>query len=103
MFVLQNLIFRNVLANLLPPQIRLKRLIALCILIHLAEIPFVPKHQQVLKEIQRKLIMINIHAGCYKSSTELELYLDIIKLATVTPLFSFDLPMYMKMVVETYN
>ncbi|TXE15151.1 HYR domain-containing protein [Seonamhaeicola algicola] len=45
----------------------------------------------------------HVYAGWWKSPTEVELFLDGIKVGTVTPPSNFDLPMYMKMVVETYD
>ncbi|WP_282135738.1 HYR domain-containing protein [Seonamhaeicola maritimus] len=45
----------------------------------------------------------HVYAGWWKSPTEVELFLDGKKVGTVTPPSSFDLPMYMKLVVETYD
>lgn len=45
----------------------------------------------------------HVYAGWWKSATEVELFLDGIKVGTVTPPSNFNLPMYMKMVVETYD
>lgn len=45
----------------------------------------------------------HVYAGWWKSATEVELYLDGKKVGTVTPPSQFNLPMYMKLVVETYD
>ncbi|WP_299547766.1 HYR domain-containing protein [Seonamhaeicola sp.] len=45
----------------------------------------------------------HVYAGWWKSPTEVELYLDGKKVGTVTPPSEFDLPMYLRMVVETYD
>lgn len=45
----------------------------------------------------------HIYAAWWKSATEIEFYLDGKKVYSVTPKSNFDLPMYLRMVVETYN
>jgi len=45
----------------------------------------------------------HIYAAWWKSATEIEFYLDGKKVYTATPKANFDLPMYMRMVVETYD
>ncbi|AUP81093.1 HYR domain-containing protein [Flavivirga eckloniae] len=45
----------------------------------------------------------HVYAAWWKSATEVEFYLDGKKVYTVTPKANFDLPMYLRMVVETYD
>ncbi|GGZ88109.1 HYR domain-containing protein [Algibacter mikhailovii] len=45
----------------------------------------------------------HIYAAWWKSSTEIEFYLDGTKAYTVTPPAHFNLDMYIRLVVETYN
>ncbi len=45
----------------------------------------------------------HVYGAWWKSATEIEFYLDGKKVYTVTPKANFDLPMYMRMVVETYD
>ncbi len=45
----------------------------------------------------------HVYGAWWKSATEIEFYLDGKKVYTVTPKANFDLPMYLRMVVETYD
>ncbi len=45
----------------------------------------------------------HIYAAWWKSATEIEFYLDGKKVYTAIPKADFDLPMYLRMVVETYD
>ena len=45
----------------------------------------------------------HVYGAWWKSATEIEFYLDGKKVRTVVPVANFDLGMYMKMVVETYD
>lgn len=45
----------------------------------------------------------HIYGAWWKSPTEIEFYLDGEKVYTATPKANFDLPMYLRMVVETYD
>lgn len=45
----------------------------------------------------------HVYAAWWKSSTEIQFFLDGKKVATVTPTAEFNLKMYLKMVVETYD
>ncbi len=45
----------------------------------------------------------HIYAAWWKSEAEIEFYLDGKKVYTVIPKANFDLPMYLRMVVETYD
>lgn len=45
----------------------------------------------------------HVYAAWWKSATEIQFFLDGKKVATVTPKAEFNLKMYLKMVVETYD
>ncbi|NMH86125.1 family 16 glycosylhydrolase [Flavivirga sp. Y03] len=45
----------------------------------------------------------HVYGAWWKSATEIEFYLDGKKVYTVTPKANFDLPLYLRMVVETYD
>ncbi len=45
----------------------------------------------------------HVYGVWWKSATEIEFYLDGKKVYTVVPKANFDLPMYLRMVVETYD
>lgn len=44
-----------------------------------------------------------VYAAWWKSATEVEFYLNGVKVYTINPKANFNLPMYVRMVVETYN
>ena len=45
----------------------------------------------------------HVYGAWWKSPSEIEFYLDGEKVNTVTPAADFDLPMYLRLVTETYN
>ncbi len=45
----------------------------------------------------------HVYGAWWKSATEIEFYLDGKKVYTITPKANFDLPLYLRMVVETYD
>lgn len=45
----------------------------------------------------------HVYGAWWKSPSEIEFYLDGEKVYTVTPAADFDLPMYLRLVTETYN
>ncbi|GAB1858163.1 hypothetical protein MHTCC0001_30000 [Flavobacteriaceae bacterium MHTCC 0001] len=45
----------------------------------------------------------HVYGAWWKSPTEIEFFLDGIKVYTINPVEDFNLPMYLRMVVETYN
>lgn len=45
----------------------------------------------------------HVYGAWWKTPTEIEFYLDGVKVYTVNPVAEFNLPMYLRLVTETYN